>query len=107
MLLSKNATNAAALDVVQAELSTISGETRKLAASNEQNTKIGLLNIFDILNSSEEAKQRGDILNNQGVMPFLESLMFSSKRESNFDKDNTDLFRNKADFGKENKVFCM
>ena len=94
--LSKNATNAAALDVVQAELSTISGETRKLAASNEQNTKIGLLNIFDILNSSEEAKQRGDILNNQGVIPFLESLMFSSKRESNFDKERPRIARENA-----------
>ena len=95
--LSKNAENQRDLQIIGQELRNITTETQKLAQNNLTQTQFGLLNIPDMFSQDQDRSfQRGEVLNNQGVLPYLQSLFSEDALEDNFDKEQPRLARENA-----------
>ena len=94
--LSKNAENQQALTAIESELKTITTETRNLASSTANETPIGLLNIADVMSSQEDFFKRGEILDNQGVIPYLQTIFDPSLLKGAFEKELPRLAREQA-----------
>ncbi|MBV04337.1 MAG: hypothetical protein CML45_08075, partial [Rhodobacteraceae bacterium] len=95
--LSKNAENQRDLQIIGQELRNITTETQKLAQNNLTQTQFGLLNIPDMFSQDQDRSfQRGEVLNNQGVLPYLQSLVSEDALEDNFDKEQPRLARENA-----------
>ena len=95
-ILAKNAEDQQTINLVEAELRNISDETRKLVDSNNNTTQVGLLNMFDVFSSSEAFNQRGEVLSNQGIGAYLQTLFNSSGLEDAFDKERPRIARENA-----------
>lgn len=95
--LSKNAENQRSLQLIQQELRNITTETQNLAQNNLTQTQFGLLNFTDMFSTNQDRSfQRGEVLNNQGVFAYLQSVFNPDALEDNFAKEQGRLARENA-----------
>ena len=97
--LAKDAENVDLLRAARTEIATITSESQSLMRSNTNDITYGLVNAIEMipgLVDSGNSFQRGEILQNQGVLPYIESLFSGDDRERLFSKEQPRLDQENA-----------
>lgn len=97
--LSKDAKNVDLLRLARTDIEKITQESQSLLSSNTKGIEYGLINAFEMLGSpggDQAGFERGRILQNQGIIPYLDSLFSSSERERLFSKEEQGLAQENA-----------
>lgn len=97
--LSKDAKNVDLLQLARRDIEKITQESQSLLSSNTKGIEYGLINAFEMLGSpggDQAGFERGRILQNQGILAYLDSLFSSSTRERLFSKEEQGLAQENA-----------